>query len=266
MTDAHADHAAADAHEERRSRLYRVRAIVLRRQDLGEADRIVTLFTAERGKLRVVAKGTRRVNSRLAGHLEPFSAARILAARTRGLDIISQAESIAAFPLLRTREESIAVAGYLAELVDTFLPDEQAHENVWELLYAALNLLDQGRDARLITLVFESGVLREVGYRPQLDPCIVCGEQLQPLPNGFSPDGGVVCHNCLPGRPDALPLGVNALKLLRAIERGDIERLFAMRVPPDVWSELAPLLHAYITRVAGRESRARRVLLELKLE
>jgi DNA repair protein RecO (recombination protein O) len=266
MADENPTTTASEHDVERRARLYRARGIVLRRQDLGEADRILTLFTAEHGKRRVVAKGTRRVSSRIAGHLEPFTAVRVLIARTRGLDIVSQVETIAAFSDLRAHEAAIASAGYFAELVDTFLPDDQANDVAWELLFGALNLLDQRHDARLVTLIFEMGLLRAVGYRPQLDPCIACGEVLRPLRNGFSPEGGVVCDNCLPGRPDALPLGVNALKLLRAIDRGEIERLFAMRVPTDVWGELNPGLHAYITRVAGRESRALRVMLELRLE
>jgi DNA repair protein RecO (recombination protein O) len=266
MVDEPTGTSESEPEVERRARLYRARGIVLRRQDLGEADRILTLFTAEHGKRRVVAKGTRRVSSRIAGHLEPFTVVRVLIARTRGLDIVSQAETIAGFTELRAHEGAIATAGYLAELVDIFLPDDQANQSAWELLYGALNLLDQQRDTQLVTLIFEMGLLRAVGYRPQLDPCIVCGVPLRPVLNGFSPEGGVVCDNCRPGRPDALPLGVNALKLLRAIDRGEIERLFAMRVPPEVWRELDPALHAYITRVAGRESRARRVLLELRLE
>jgi DNA repair protein RecO (recombination protein O) len=251
--------------EERRTRLYRVRAIVLRRRDLGEADRIVTLYTAEHGKRRVVAKGTRRTSSRIAGHLEPFTAARILIARTRGLDIVSQAEALNAFPSLRASEADIAAAGYFAELIDTFLPDDQANEVVYELLYAALDLLDHQREPWMVTHVFEMGLLRAVGYRPQLDPCIACGERLEPVRNGFSVEGGVVCHRCLAARPDALPLEVNTLKLLRAIDRGEIEAVFRLRVPRDVRDEVARLLTAYIARVSGRESQALRVMRELRL-
>ncbi len=255
-----------DRLEERRARLYRVRGIILRRIDLGETDRIITIFTSERGKLRIVGKGSRRPSSKMAGHLEPFCATRLLVARTRGLDIISQAETIEHFPDLRRNEAAIATAGYLSELVDALLPEDQAHEAVYDLTYAALRLLNEGRDPRLVTHVFEMGLLRQLGYRPELALCVSCGAEILPQPNGFTLDGGVICPNCLRVRPDAVLMSVNALKLLRTIDRGDIERLFSLRVPPEVWNETGDLLARYITRVTGRESSARRVLESLRLE
>lgn len=255
-----------DQIEERRARLYRVRGIVLRRRDLGEADRIVTIFTAEQGKLRIVAKGSRRPSSKMAGHLEPFCATRLLVARTRGLDIISQAETIEHFSSLRLREAAIATASYLAELIDALLPEDQAHEPVYELTYAALRLLNEGRDPRLVTHVFEMGLLRQLGYRPELAHCVACNAAIEPETNGFSLDGGVICPRCLRVRPDASELSVNALKLLRSIDRGEIERLFSLRVPPAIWLEVGDLLARYIARVTGRESSARRVVESLRLE
>jgi DNA repair protein RecO (recombination protein O) len=256
----------SERQEERRARLYRVRGIVLRRLDLGEADRIITIFTSERGKLRIVAKGSRRPSSKMAGHLEPFCATRLLVARTRGLDIVSQAETIEHFPDLRRSELAIATAGYLSELVDTLLPEDQAHEAVYELTYAALRLLNEGRDPHLVMHVFEMGLLRQLGYRPELARCVSCGVEILPELNGFSLDGGVICPNCLRVRPDATPMSVNALKLLRSIDRGEIERLFTLRVPPAIWTEAGDLLARYIARVTGRESSARRVLESLRLE
>jgi DNA repair protein RecO (recombination protein O) len=252
--------------EERRARLYRVHGIVLRRMDLGEADRIITLFTAERGKLRIVAKGSRRPSSKLAGHLEPFCSTRLLVARTRGLDIISQAETIEHFSALRLNETAIATAGYLAELIDALLPEDQPHDPVYELTFAALRLLNEGNDSRLVMHIFEMGLLRQLGYRPELMRCVTCGAEIEPQPNGFALDGGVICPNCLRVRPDARELSVNALKMLRAIDRGDIQRLFSLRVPPAIWAEVGDLLAGYITRVTGRESSARRVMESLRLE
>ncbi|MEX1158245.1 MAG: DNA repair protein RecO [Thermomicrobiales bacterium] len=257
---------ASDDVEERRARLYRVRGIVLRRRDLGEADRIITIFTAEQGKRRIVAKGTRRTSSKMAGHLEPFCATRLLVARTRGLDIISQAETIEHFSDLRLNEAAIATAGYFAELVDALLPEDQAQEPIYELMYASLRLLNEGRDTRLVTHIFEMGMLRQLGYRPELARCVTCGAEIEPVLNGFSLDGGVICPGCLRVRPDVPALSVNALKLLRAIDRGDIEQLFWLRLPPSIWSEVGDLLTRYIERVTGRESSALRVLESLRLE
>lgn len=251
---------------ERRSRLYRVRGIVLRRRDLGEADRIMTILTAEQGKRRVVAKGTRRPSSKLAGHLEPFCATRLLMARARNLDIISQAETIEHFARLRHSEAAIATAGYFAELIDALLPEDQQHEAVYELTFASLRLLDEGRSPRLVTHVFEMGLLRQLGYRPELARCLSCEADIQPEPNGFAFDGGVLCPRCLRVRPDASSLSVNALKLMRSIDRGEIERLFSLRVPADTWAEVGDVLARYIARVTGRESSARRVMDSLGLE
>lgn len=251
---------------ERRARLYRLQGIVLRRLDIGEADRIVTLFTMEQGKRRIVAKGTRRTSSRLAGHLEPFCATRLLVARTRGLDIVSQAETVESFGALRKTERGIATAGYFCELVDSLLPEGEQQEAVYELLFAALRLLADGRDDALVTHVFELGILRLLGYRPELAVCVNCKTPLEPEPNGFTVDGGALCPRCLRLRPGALPLSINGLKLLRAIDRGDIERLFALRIPPSVRAELAMILGESISRITGKDSPARRVLSELRLE
>ncbi len=260
------DFATAEHEPRGRQRLYRLRGIVLRRRDLGEADRIVTVLTAERGKLRLVAKGSRRTSSKLAGHLEPFSAARLLVARTRGLDIISQAEMLESFPRLRQRETAIAIAGYLAELVDALVPEDERHEAVYDLLFASYRLIDEGRDERLVSHITELGLLRILGYRPELMRCLGCGRELEPEVNGFSVEGGVVCPDCLRVRPDARPISINALKILRLIDRGDVERVLSLRIPPETLAEVGDHLARYITRHVGRDSPARRVLGELRLE
>ncbi len=260
------DTSSAEREPHGRQRLYRLRGIVLRRRDLGEADRIVTVLTAERGKLRLVAKGSRRTSSKLAGHLEPFSAARLLVARTRGLDIISQAETLEAFSRLRQRETAIGIAGYLAELVDALVPEDERHEAVYDLLFAAYRLIDEGHDERMVSHIAELGLLRVLGYRPELARCIACGRDIEPTMNGFSVEGGVVCPECLRVRPDAQPISVNALKVLRLIDRGDIQRVLALRIPSETRAEVSEHLAHYITRQVGRDSAARRVLAELRLE
>lgn len=254
------------AHDDRRTRLYRTNAIVLRRRDFGETDRIVTVLTQEHGKRRLIAKGSRRPSSRLAGHLEPFCSTRLLIARTRGLDVISQAETIEHFNGLRLGETTIAEAGYLAELVDSLVPDDEEHQALYELLFASYRLLSTGSNHRPVTFLFEMALLRQLGYRPELSICVVCGSTIEPAVNGFIPEGGIVCDRCLRMRADALPLQVNSVKLLRAADRGDVDMIHAVRVPDSVWLEVESALAKYIARITGRESTARRVIGELRLE
>ena len=84
-----------------RPRTYRVEAVVLRRIDFGEADRVLVLFTRERGKLAVVAKGVRRLSSRMAGHLELFTQSELQLAKGANLDVVTQAETRDPFRALR---------------------------------------------------------------------------------------------------------------------------------------------------------------------
>jgi DNA repair protein RecO (recombination protein O) len=267
MTDsAERSEATDQRQEDRRTRLYRVDAIVLRRRDLGETDRIVTVLTRQHGKKRAVAKGSRRPSSRLAGHLEPFCSTRLLVARTRGLDIISQAETIDHFSGLRLSESTIASAGFLAELVDTLVPDDDEHPALYDLLFASYRLLSEGRDHRVVTFLFEMALLRQLGYRPELTTCVSCGSSIEPVINGFSTEGGIVCDRCLRLRTEAIPLQVNSLKLLRAADRGDVDVVHSIRVPDVIWSEVEAALARYIARIVGRDSPARRVIGELRLE
>src|SRR5438046_2057787 len=99
-------------------RLYRTEAVILRRVNVGEADKILTVYTPMRGKLRMVAKGVRRTTSRLGGHVELFTQARLLVAKGRNLDIVTQSEPVSIFRKLREDLNLFAYASYAAELLD----------------------------------------------------------------------------------------------------------------------------------------------------
>ncbi len=260
------DEDAVDHVEARRTRLYRVTAIVLRRRDLGEADRLLTIFTREHGRIRVVAKGARRSSSRSSGHLEPFGVSRLLIARTRGLDIISQAESLAQYPRLRESEVAIATAGYIAELLDSLVPENEPHPDIFDGTRAAFDLLDAGSDPLLVRLAQQLGMMRALGYQPRLMTCLQCGCDIHPGGNAFAPDGGVVCVNCALTRPDAWRLDDDALKLLRVIDRGDVLQLFRLRMPPEAIRSAAMTIERYTDGVIGYRSRAQEVIGQLGLE
>lgn len=132
-------------------RVYTSEAIVLRRTDFGEADRILTLFTPTYGKVRAIAKGARRTTSRLAGHLEPFARTQLLLATGRELDIVTQAEARERLDALRDDLWHATGAWYIAELVDRFLEDADPHPRLYRLFTWTLRLLQEGAAAETVT-------------------------------------------------------------------------------------------------------------------
>src|SRR5207245_1424019 len=127
-----------------RSRLYRTPAVILKRTDLGEADRIVTFFSRDAGKIRAVAKGVRKTTSRSAGHLEPFTLSDVMFAVGRELDVISQADTLESFRQVREDLVLTTHAYYLAEVVDLLTEDRMENRAVFDILGEGLrDLADQ---------------------------------------------------------------------------------------------------------------------------
>ncbi|MGN6813958.1 MAG: DNA repair protein RecO [Thermomicrobiales bacterium] len=250
-------------------RIYRTEGIVLRRTDLGEADRILTIYTPQFGKLRAIAKGVRRPASKLRGHLELFTRAKLQLARGRNLDVITSAETTEAYHGLREEDiatlERVGVAYYLAELLDRFTEDNLENRAVWDLLVAALRALSAGLDPALIARYYELRLLGYLGYQPQLETCLSCDEPLQPVENYYSIEsGGVLCPNCRAHDPAARPISVNALKLLRLLAREEMLAAARLRISPALMAEVEDILRRSIRQLADRDLESPAVLRSLQ--
>jgi DNA repair protein RecO (recombination protein O) len=237
-----------------RSRLYRTPAVVLKRMDLGEADRIVTLFSRDEGKIRAVAKGVRRSTSRSAGHLEPFTLSDVLFAVGRELDVISQADTLESFRDIREDLDLTTHAYYLTELVDLLTEDRQENRVVYDILVAGLHDLVAASNTRMVIIMFHLTLLEAVGYRPELRECVGCRADIQPERNHFSALlGGVLCPACGPTEPTARTIGTSALKLMRFLQLAGGER--AVNAPTHVCREAEALLRDYAEHIVERRLR-----------
>lgn len=202
-------------------RTFSTDAIVLKRMDFGEADRILTVLTRGYGKLRLLAKGVRRTQSKLAGHVELFGHARLMAAKGRNLDVLTQAMTVASFWEIRESLEKSSYAFHFAELVDAFVQDADEHPGVFDLLRDSLAVLASA-DCPLLLVArhFEVHLLDEAGFRPQLEFCVACESSILPVDNAYSvARGGVFCPACARLELSAAPLDVLPLKLLRFLQR-----------------------------------------------
>lgn len=234
-------------------RSLRVEAIVIRHRDWGEADRMLTLFTREMGKLSAVAKGVRKPRSRKAGHLEPFMRSSLLLARGRSFFVLTQAESIAPYIALRDDLVLVGYASYIAELLDRFTYDEEENSALYRLLSNSLTRLNRGDNPETVVRYFEIRLLDHTGFRPQLFNCAQGEEQIQPEDQFFSAaQGGALCPKCGVTASDAKPISMQALKYLRHFQRSSYKDASRGRVAPRVMTEIERLMNYYLTYLLER--------------
>ena len=246
-------------------RVYKSAGIVLRQRRLGEADKIVTVFTPNLGKVDAVAKGVRRPRSKLVGHVEPLTYTSFMFARGRELDIVTQAQTIESFSTLREDLERIGRALYAAELVDRFAPERQENYQVFRLLLETLRSLASAERLDVILRFFEMRLLGHLGYQPQLVECVACGRTLEPVTNGWSAEaGGALCPACARAAPMSRPLAVNALKVMRLLQKGDLSEVSRVKTAPPLESELERHLREYLLYVLERDVRSVRFLETLR--
>ncbi|MCW5876401.1 MAG: DNA repair protein RecO [Anaerolineales bacterium] len=237
----------------REARSQRVEAIILKHSDFGEADRLLTLYTREQGKLRALAKGARKPGSRKGGHLEPFSRSRLQLASGRDLYIVSQAEAIETHGALSADLEALGYASYAAELADKFSAEGEAQPGLYRLLAETLARLASGENQQLAVRFYEVRLLDQVGFRPELQNCLDCGEQIQPQDQFFSfEQGGALCPRCGRAQSGARPISLPALKWLRHLQRSSYTQAGRADPAPSTQRELESLMNAYLTYLAER--------------
>ncbi len=240
-----------------RVRLQRNEAIVLKRRDFGEADRILTLYTRERGKVSAIAKGVRRITSRLGGHVELFTHGQMLLAQGRNLDVLTQADTIQTFRGLREDLIRTTYAYHAAELVDRFSEEGMAAEAIFDLLRDCLDGLCDAEDPALVLRFFELRLLGLLGYRPQFFQCVACGETLEPAGNAFDAEaGGVLCPGCAQRAPTAIPLSESAFRVLRFLQTRSLATARQVALQQATRAELERIMHAYVRHILERDLRS----------
>ena len=213
-------------------RSYKTEAIVLRSMRFGEADRVLHLYTLDRGRVGAVAKGIRRTKSRFGGRLEPMSHVELVLHEGRGeLQTITGVQLIRPHSAAREGHYRLSVGFVGLEAVLKLFPEQEANDRAFAALARFLDLLDEVavRDGRPaldpLVLAFQLKLLWLAGYLPHLTSCAECGAEAGLV--GYSPSaGGAVCGNC---RADAIPLsaaglgGIDALLRTPLAEAGTVE-------------------------------------------
>lgn len=231
--------------------------IIIKRMELGEADRLLTIFTYELGKVRALAKGSRKPLSRLAGHLEPFSLTDCQLHEGKSFYLVTGASIETAFAGIRADLTKTSLACYFLEMVDSLTVDLQAQLTVFELLRESLVVLEsvsRKEDYTLLRAAFSLKLLTDLGYLPELTRCVNCHQLLYPEGNGFSARaGGLLCPQCRLTDYDTLAISGNTIKAMRLLLAEPMSVISRVRISHSVLQELEAIIEAYLYYHVGRE-------------
>lgn len=200
---------------------YNTKAIILDRKPFKESDTKVSVFCLDRGRLELVARGTKKISSKMAGHLEPVSLSNIMVVRGKQYDYVGSAINENAFLNIKNDYNKIDIVGQAIGVFRKLVKEGERDERLFRLLSDFLEIINDLRFTNYELRLFNFFVLKlisELGHKPELYNCVVCKNKIAPGGNMFDmAKGGVVCGQCaLATKPHPIPL----IK-----ERGTVERL-----------------------------------------
>ena len=234
--------------------------IILKRNNWGETDKTLTIFTRQRGKVRVLAKGVRRVHSRRAPNIELFNHSKLFFHESKETNILAEADTVTSFNNLKSDLNKISYAYRIAEVIDHFFPEATDSAGLFELILDCLETMDASGDSisiRLTSTATELKLLAHAGFRPQLFVCSKCSRALIEQTHLLSPEhGGLIDRGCNGEMTLSKPVSVEAIKLLRFLMDSPWEEVVKLRVSESVSKEVDQALSFYLEYILEEKLRS----------
>jgi DNA repair protein RecO (recombination protein O) len=244
--------------------LLRTEGIVLQAWDLGEHDRLVTLYTRDHGRLAAVARGARRLRSRFAGALELFTWGDVVGFEREGRGLVRLDHFDIREPFRRLRDdlERLGQGARMIEAVARLIAERDAQQLCFALLLRALRALEADAAPARVQLAFALRLLDLLGHRPRLDRCGRCGRPVGTEGVQFdATEGHVLCERC---RGAAAPLAPPVAAALRGLQTASWEARLGARLAPAVEQAAAAVLDDYLATLIGAPLRAPRFLIRTR--
>ncbi|MFA5967245.1 MAG: DNA repair protein RecO [Patescibacteria group bacterium] len=244
----------------------KTKGIIIRRINLGEADRILTILTADRGKIRVVARGVRRANAKLSGFLELFRYNEYLLAEGRNLDIITGAATIENFRQISLNLRKIGLAYYVAEISDRLVEETQEADQVFDLVYTALKEINANKlPLDFVKSFFEFNILSVLGFKPELTKCIVCEKPIDlTQKTGFSVTlGGLIDRDHLFSDPSAIMVDQLVAKTLCLMTSAPLKHFHTFEQLSEVTPQIAQISANFLDYMMEKNLRSKEFLEEV---
>jgi DNA repair protein RecO (recombination protein O) len=239
-------------------------ALVIGSFPLGESDRVVTFFSRAHGKVRGVAKASRRMRSRFGGALELFTLGQLVFFDSGRSELVQVDHFDVLEPFARVREdlERLGQASWIVECAARLTAERDPHAGLYGLLVRSLRALHAASPPARVAVCFGVRCLDVLGHRPRLDRCVGCGRSY-PFPRPALEEGGVVCERCaaaIAGTTPISPATVAALDRVRAASWDEALALPLGRTE----AELKTALEGHMTRLIGQPTRTVKFLREVQ--
>jgi DNA repair protein RecO (recombination protein O) len=233
---------------------YKTEAIIIKKTKLGEADRILTLYTPHLGKIQAIAKGVRRPRSKMSGHLELLTYSLVPLVKGKNIDTIIGCQTLKSYLAIKSNLELLSYALYTVELVNKFTEHHIENYSLFKLLIETLNNIDKGCNNELMLRYFELNLLNFVGYRPQLQHCVSCHSALKDVSLSFSPKaGGILCDDCRDIQPLTYNISADALKFLILLQDSNYNTANNIMIKNHLFYEIEWILRNYIRYLLERD-------------
>ena len=231
---------------------HRNKGFVLKETEKGEADRILTIFSQDFGRIEVLAKAIRKMQSKLRGGAPLFSICEIEFIEGRSYKTLTDAILINGFENLKKNLERLEIAYKIADVFVQLVKPPQQDEKIWGLLKEVFEHLNDPqsdiKDLQITYSYFFWRLLAILGYQPELYSCLDCQKQLKQESLGFSVKGGIVCESCWQ-KNDTLvaPIQVDTIKILREVFKRNFKELKLIKLDLEHWESLDRVSTFYLT-------------------
>lgn len=242
------------------------RGLVLRETQTKEADKILTVLTAEHGKLAVIARGARRKNSRIAAASQLLAFSELVVYERRNWFLLDEAATIALWDNVRRDVERLALASYFAEMTEAVTEENVPAGETLALLLNALYALDAlDKPAEQVKAAFELKLLSLAGYEPLTEGCAVCGNTAPEQPLFDAQQGVVLCRGCAGPARSLLPLDPGSLAAMRHVLRSERKRMLSFRLRGETLTRFARACETFARVQLERDFRTLDFYKSLKL-
>lgn len=216
---------------------YNLEAIVLNRYTFRENDSRVILYSRERGKLELVARGTKKIKSKIAPHIEPLNLVEAMAIKGKKFDYLGSAISRIAFFNIKSDLYLLATAGKIIKFLNQSIREAEPDQQIFSLIKEALQILNDKKlkngKEELVELFFIYKLMAMLGYKPDLFNCLQCQEKISAQNNYFDfVHGGIICPSCLKNviNKGKLAISSDLIKILRFVDRNNLEELIKLKI------------------------------------